>query len=236
MLNILIIEKNLNYAVSIMNYLNKSNLNIRIYNITSNFIQAIDILNANNDIDIVLLDMNIIQNNLNKILSELTNKELYKNSFIILNDKTNYTNNLCFDDLIYDILDKNIPFENLIIKLNLLLNTKNETKLEKQIRDEILYLNYDISNKGTIYLIDAIKYIILNMPYKEFNNLKSEVYPKIAQKNHNSVHNIKSNIVRANDKMYKQCEINKLLKYFQFYEDRKPDIRTVIRTIINKIA
>lgn len=236
MLNILIIEKNLKYAVSIMNYLNKSNLNIRIYNITSNLTQAIDILNDKNDIDIVLLDINIIQNNLNKILNELTNKELYKNSFIILNDKTNYTNNLYFDDLIYDILDKNIPFENLIIKLNLLLNTKNETKLEKQIRNEILYLNYDISNKGTIYLIDAIKYIILNMPYKEFNNLKNEVYPKIAQKNHNSVHNIKSNIVRANDKMYKQCEINKLLKYFQFYEDRKPDIRTVIRTIINKIA
>lgn len=236
MLNILIVEKDLNYAVSIMNYLNKSNLNVRIYNITSNFTQTIDILNAKNDIDIVLLDMNIIQNNLNKILSKLTNKELYKNSFIILNDKTNYTSNLYFDDLIYDILDKNIPFENLIIKLNLLLNTKNETKLEKQIRDEILYLNYDISNKGTIYLIDAIKYIILNMPYKEFNNLKNEVYPKIAQKNHNSVHNIKSNIVRANDKMYKQCEINKLLKYFQFYEDRKPDIRTVIRTIINKIA
>lgn len=173
MLNILIVEKDLNYAVSIMNYLNKSNLNVRIYNITSNFTQTIDILNAKNDIDIVLLDMNIIQNNLNKILSKLTNKELYKNSFIILNDKTNYTSNLYFDDLIYDILDKNIPFENLIIKLNLLLNTKNETKLEKQIRDEILYLNYDISNKGTIYLIDAIKYIILNMPYKEFNNLKN---------------------------------------------------------------
>lgn len=164
MVNVLIIEDNIHYAIFMMNYLCQHNPDIRICNIISDGKEAINVLNRQKNIDIVLLDLNLPNYNGGEILEKIVNKEKYTDSIIVLSGE-----------------------------------------------------------------IDCLKKL-----YK--NNLISEVYPIIAKQNNDTVHNIKSNIIRANDKMYKQCEISKLLNYFNFCEDRKPDIRTVVRTIISKIT
>lgn len=236
MVNVLIIEDNIHYAIFIMNSLNKHNPNIRICNIICDGKKAIDFLNIQENIDIVLLDLNLPNYSGKEILEKINNKEKYANSIIVLSGELDYLSEIYKNNLIYDILYKNTDIERIIKSINSIVSNKNDFNIKKQITEELLYLNYDIANKGTIYLVDTIKYIILNMPNKEFNNLRSEVYPIIAKQNNDSIHNVRSNIARANDKMYKQCEITKLLDYFNFYEDKKPDIRTVVRTIINKIA
>lgn len=58
----------------------------------------------------------------------------------------------------------------------------------------------------------------------------------MAKKYNTSIHNVKSNINRANNLMYYNCDIEKLKKYFTFDIDVKPKIKTVINTVINKIS
>ena len=56
MVNILIADDNVDYAISLMNYINKQNNKIRVCNIARDGKEAIHMLNTNNDIDIILLD------------------------------------------------------------------------------------------------------------------------------------------------------------------------------------
>lgn len=84
-------------------------------------------------------------------------------------------------------------------------------------------------------MIDAINYIQSN-PNKYLDNLKKDVYPIIASHSNESVHNIKCYIHRETNEMYVRCESKKLQKYFAYDEDMKPNVKTVINTIINKIA
>ena len=106
--------------------------------------------------------------------------------------------------------------------------------LKNKIIKELLYLGYDMSHKGTEYLADCINYVVTNN-YKYFENLEKEIYPIIAQKYNANVRNIKSNIIRANNEMYCECEVEKLKNYFNFSKDHKPKIKVVIKTILNKI-
>ena len=112
---------------------------------------------------------------------------------------------------------------------------KRKENIKNAIIQELLYLGYDLSRKGTQYLIETIEYII-NTPLKDTSNLEKNVYPIIAKKYNVSIYNIKSNINRANNEMYCVCEVKKLKKYFNLEIDMKPKIKLVINIVINKIT
>ncbi len=240
MVNILIVDDNLNYAIQLMNYINTKNNNIKVISIAENGKKALNILNSRQDIDIILLDLKMPICTGNELISSLGNNDRYNNSIIVISGEIENIRQLHTSNMIYSILYKSIDMNGIIYKINELVKVKNTNKKESRIKDkiinEVLELNYDISNVGTQYLINAIEYILINMPNKEFNKLQTEVYPFVAKFNSTSVHNVKNNIVRATNKMYYQCEIEKLKKYFCYSNDIKPDTRTVIRTIINKVS
>lgn len=236
MVNFLIVDDNMNYAISLMNYINKNNSNIRVCNIAVNGKNAIELLNSpQENIDIILLDLKLPLYDGIEILQKIKYKEKYKESFIIISGELNLANKIYKNEMIYTILNKLYTLEEITEKIEELVKIKDEDNLKEKIINELLYLNYDISNIGTIYLIEVIKYIILKKPNKESNNLTKEIYPIIAKRYKDTVHNIKSNIERASNRMYYHCEMNKLQKYFNYNEDMKPNVKTIITTIINKI-
>ena len=103
------------------------------------------------------------------------------------------------------------------------------------IVQELTYLEYDLSLKGTQYLINTIE-IISNGEYGEVYNLEKDVYPIITDLYNSTVHNIKNNINRANNSMYIKCEIGKLKNYFGFSIDEKPKTKEIINTVIRKLS
>lgn len=70
---------------------------------------------------------------------------------------------------------------------------------------------FNISNKGTIYLIDVLEIIYNSNNYlKMMLNLENNVYLIIAQKYNTKVSTLKSDIVKATERMYKlRCERTK---------------------------
>ena len=56
MVNILIADDNIDYAVNLMNYISKENNNIKVCNIAKNGKETLEILNLKDNIDIILLD------------------------------------------------------------------------------------------------------------------------------------------------------------------------------------
>ena len=134
MVNILIADDNVDYAITLMNYINEKNDNIRVCNIAKDGKETINILNTDNNIDVILLD--------------------YK-----------------------------MPFY-------------NGNQVVNKIINELFYLNYDISQRGTQYLVSTIEYICLNNDY--INNLEKYVYPIIAKFYNATPNNVKCRIHKKN--------------------------------------
>lgn len=240
MINILIADDNLYYAKTLMDYVNNINNNIRICNIVIDGKELIDILNSCQNIDVILLDVNMPIYNGLQVLKMLSKEARikYKKSFIMISgssivdeiepDKSN---------LIYNALSKKQDMSDIIYEIKKLIeykNNKNIHLIRQKILNEISYLGYNPSYKGTKYLADAIQYTIIHNNMN-LDNLNRDVYPFLAQKYEQSIHNIKCNINRANLYMYYNCNSDRLREYFSYYDDEKPNTKTIIITIMHKV-
>lgn len=236
MANILIADDNIDYAINLMNYINEDNDIIRVCNITKDGRETINILNNENNIDIILLDYKMPIYNAQEILQSISNKQKYIKSCIIISGDYGSIK-LQNNELVYSIIFKSVMMKDIKTKILQLVEYKDEIKkdanLTNKIINEMLYLGYDISHKGTKYLIDTIKYVYSNP--NSLDNLEKYVYHNVARKYEETVYNIKCRINKANTFMYCNCKIERLKEYFKFDIDTKPKIKTVITMIINHI-
>lgn len=238
MINVLIADDNVEYAINLMNYINKKNENIKVYNIAKNGKETLEILNSKNNIDVILLDYNMPIYNGGQVLEQIVNKNQYNNSFIIISGELESSIKFRENEMIHSIIYKTIDMDEIIKKINELFIYKETIKQSKMLKSkitaELLYLGYDISHKGTNYLIKVIEYVALN-PNNDLEKLEKNIYPQIATFYNDSVHNIKCRIINATTVMYCNCEMEKLKEYFHLAIDIKPKIKTIINTIVNKI-
>lgn len=236
MINVLIADDNVEYAVNLMNYINRKNENIKICNITKDGKETLEILNQKNDIDVVLLDYKMPFYNGKQIMEKIKNKSRYQDSIIIISGEIKSSIKLCQNEMVHSLIFKTTSMDEILMRIDELFEYKENSKkidiLKNSITEELLYLGYDISHKGTQYLVRVIEYIITN-PMMELEKLE-KIYSKIATIYNTSSSNIKCRINKATTEMYYNCDIEKLKKYFNFDTDIKPKVRTVINTIIIK--
>lgn len=238
MLNVFIADNNINYAINLMNHINNKNNEIRVCNIAKNGKEVLEILNSENNIDVILLDYKMLSYNGELILERIVNKSKYIDSIVIISGKLEPFENMKKSEMIHSIIYKTTELEKMIERINQFFEYKKLMKKDKLLRNniinELLYLGYDISHKGTQYLIKTISYIATN-PNNNVKKLEKEIYPKIAEIYNDSVHNIKCRINSATNAMYCNCEVNRLKNYFKFETDTKPKIKTIINIIIENI-
>ncbi len=76
-------------------------------------------------------------------------------------------------------------------------------------------------------------YILYKMDDDGSCDLKSEVYPIVAQKYNSSVNNVKCDIRNATDKMYYDCEQEIVSKYVE--DNAKPTPKMVIKAVLKRL-
>ena len=189
MVNILIVDNKIDFAMSLINLLNK-NENIRVCAIAKNANEATKIIKENNNISAILLNLSI--KNV-KFLDSLKNNRKYQKSCI---DKRSKICNFINNNSIYTLIDKCEKKEVILSVINEFIyrkmTYKREEKIKNKIFNEISYLGFDITHKGTKYLLESIEYIILN-PEKEVSKLERDIYPVLSKKYGESIHNIRCN-------------------------------------------
>lgn len=182
MINLLIIEKDICFAVKLMNYLNNYNKNIRVCNIIEDLSTVFKILNNRNDIDIILLNSNLYSCIEKKLLNNIIDKEK-NNKLIVLLSENEEKNCKIEEEILYAITYRNCDLIRIANKIEKLAKYKDMTtnkKLYKEkITNQLLYLGYDISLKGTQYLIDTTSYVFFNQDKEE--KLEKTIYPRIAK-------------------------------------------------------
>ncbi len=144
MINVLIADDNIEYAVNLMNYINEKNKNIKICKITKNGKETLEFLNLNNDIDVVLLDYKMPFYNGIQILGKIKNKSKYFGSIIIISGELDSIAQLLKNEMIHSVIFKTTSMERIIKRINELFEYKEENKkiymMINNIVNELLYL------------------------------------------------------------------------------------------------
>lgn len=240
MVNILIADDNLYYAKVLMNIINNSINNVKVVNIATDGKETIEELNNYNNIDVILLDLKMpVISGLDIMRKFDENKrKKFKNSIIVISGEADMIAKIRDEDMVYSCINKSCSMSDIIEKVKEIVNYKEKKKNTKQLR-KIIYkelqdIGYNLSHKGTIYLIDAI-ILVYNKKLKDELNLKRDIYPILSKKYNKPVQSIKNNMIKATDYMDSTCTIEKKKKYFSFNDNSKITVKLVIFTILNNI-
>lgn len=236
MVNILIATNDINIIKRLTNEIITNNYDIRIAKISNNSQETVDILN-NTNIDIIFLDLKMVGNNLNVIVEKLNDnkKEKYKDSIIIMSETFNKIQNIARNCMIGGYILQEADRDEVIYKVNKVVEKKDIEVKRKAIIKELEYINYNTDYKGTNYLIDTILQVYRNRNLI-MENLQKDVYPIISEIYKKSVNTIRCNIRHATECMYCECDIKKLNEYFGIIDDERPSTKDVIYTVLSKIS
>lgn len=234
MLDMIVIAENKNNGIKLINKICANNKNIRFYSLFINQNEAINILEKVK-VDFLILEINFENSFGKEILEYLikNDKKEYFNSVIILSNRL-ITNN----PFVFECLNKPINIMKLFNCLNRLCDYKGCTDESLVVRSKIsnylVYLNYNLSHFGTMYLIETIFEIYYKKDYLG-DDIKNNIYSVLAKRYNKSINTIYTDIKQATASMYEKRNEKILVDFFKLKECRKPKVTQVIFTILNKL-
>lgn len=183
--------------------------------------------------DVLLLDLDLPKMNgidiINNICLDETEKK--KNNIIIISGNTELRYNLFNTSKIFRIMPKPVDFNDVISTIKEIATENNYIPIvEKEIRNFLFSLNFNLYTDGTRYLIDAIKLGSENI--KLVRNIKT-LYDEVAELHSTSSNTIKWGIRNAIETMNHNTTKHEINKIFHINYDKKMTPKYFIPLVIS---
>ena len=183
--------------------------------------------------DVLLLDLDLPKMNgidiINNICLDETEKK--KNNIIIISGNTELRYNLFNTSKIFRIMPKPVDFNDVISTIKEIATENNYIPIvEKEIRNFLFSLNFNLYADGTIYLIDAIKLGSENI--RLVRNIKT-LYDEVAELHSTSSNTIKWGIRNAIETMNHNTTKHEINKIFHINYDKKMTPKYFIPLVIS---
>lgn len=208
MIKTLVVDDDLHFSKNMLNCVINKFKNIQVLYITTTYKECMNIL-YNNQIDLIFLDLLLPDNNGMKIIEELKFMNvLQKTRIIVVSGDVNLISQLYGHDNICEVINKLESYDVMLSKIERTISKidyeNNFKKIEKFIYLEISNMGYNMKYKGTQYIIEAIIYIYEKNNWDFVDNLEQNVYKYISYKHKKSINNIKTNIIKATNKIKRE--------------------------------
>lgn len=183
--------------------------------------------------DVLLLDLDLPKMNgidiINNICLDETEKK--KNNIIIISGNSELRYNLFNTSKIFRIMPKPVDFNDVISTIKEIVTENNYIPIvEKEIRNFLFSLNFNLYADGTRYLIDAIKLGSENI--KLVRNIKT-LYDEVAELHSTSSNTIKWGIRNAIETMNHNTTKHEINKIFHINYDKKMTPKYFIPLVIS---
>lgn len=183
--------------------------------------------------DVLLLDLDLPKMNgidiINNICLDETEKK--KNNIIIISGNTELRYNLFNTSKIFRIMPKPVDFNDVISTIKEIATENNYIPIvEKEIRNFLFSLNFNLYADGTRYLIDAIKLGSENI--RLVRNIKT-LYDEVAELHSTSSNTIKWGIRNAIETMNHNTTKYEINKIFHINYDKKMTPKYFIPLVIS---
>lgn len=183
--------------------------------------------------DVLLLDLDLPKMNGIDIINNicLDEFEKKKNNIIIISGNTELRYNLFNTSKIFRIMPKPVDFNTVISTIKEIATENNYIPIvEKEIRNFLFSLNFNLYADGTRYLIDAIKLGSENI--RLVRNIKT-LYDKVAELHSTSSNTIKWGIRNAIETMNHNTTKHEINKIFHINYDKKMTPKYFIPLVIS---
>ena len=199
---LVILEDDLDFAISLMNHINNTHANIVVSNIFSDGDKGLAFIKET-DPQIILLDLKLIGKNGIEIIKEL---EDCSGKVIVVSGVAEMVYEaLKLEKVIYKILTKPLDFERLDELLSEISNSK-DILIHKFIKEQLQKYGLKVANTSVNYLKDCI-YLAIKYP-NLLKNMEKNLYAKVATSYTDvSIENIKWAIQKLITSNIKQEEI-----------------------------
>ena len=185
--------------------------------------------------DILILDLNMPNKDGIEVLETLctlNTTEAKKCNIIVVSGKlSQYT--FKYVSKIYQVFQKPFDLPAILDSIYEIYEiNNNKPNCRKFCEDTFLQLGFNFTSIGTKYLIDSILYLYDN---NISNFSMNDIYKEISIRNNTSFRNIKWNIEKSINSMYRFSRKEDLLEFFPYYDERKPTPKYIISMLLYKL-
>lgn len=183
--------------------------------------------------DVLLLDLDLPKMNGIDIINNicLDESERKKNNVIIVSGNADLRYNLFNTSKIFRIMPKPVNFDDVISTIKEIVTDNSYIPIvEKELRNFLFSLNFNLYADGTRYLIDAIKLGYENI--KLVRNIKT-LYDDVAELHSTSSNTIKWGIRNAIETMNHNTTKHEINKIFHINYDKKMTPKYFIPLVIS---
>ena len=183
--------------------------------------------------DVLLLDLDLPKMNGIDIINNicLDESERKKNNVIIVSGNADLRYNLFNTSKIFRIMPKPVNFDDVISTIKEIVTDNSYIPIvEKELRNFLFSLNFNLYAEGTRYLIDAIKLGYENI--KLVRNIKT-LYDEVAELHSTSSNTIKWGIRNAIETMNHNTTKHEINKIFHINYDKKMTPKYFIPLVIS---
>lgn len=183
--------------------------------------------------DVLLLDLDLPKMNGIDIINNicLDESERKKNNVIIVSGNADLRYNLFNTSKIFRIMPKPVNFDDVISTIKEIVTDNSYIPIvEKELRNFLFSLNFNLYADGTRYLIDAIKLGYENI--KLVQNIKT-LYDEVAELHSTSSNTIKWGIRNAIETMNHNTTKHEINKIFHINYDKKMTPKYFIPLVIS---
>lgn len=220
MINVLIAEDDIKQSIRISNTIYSSDVRcIGILNEGTRVYERLKELNP----EILILDLRLPGKNGLEILEEIENDSELSTKVIVYSGDMGYITLSAKYKCISNFFSKFTPPEQLKLELERIADENSNEKIENRVRNMLNSLGFSYALKGTRLINECIIYAIENNE-ENINN----VYEKIAEKNHENVFTLKSDINTAIKNMWRYADKSKTKKILRLSDYDKPSTKGII--------
>ncbi len=232
---LIILEDNLEFSRSLLNYIVERNKKIQLWSLAIDGEEIIEKINLLREDDILLMDLGLPKINGIEVIEQLAkNKEQLPHIIVMSGNVDLWSKLKNYTSYIYAAIGKPFALKRVAEMIDEITYSTDQRRYEKLVKEELRKFEMNITTIGYDYIVDAI---MLSLQDENLlKDMKNRLYKSISIKNNNiNPTNIKWTIEKNIKSMVRYTSSKVTKEYFHVEAREKIAPKLFVSTVVNNL-
>lgn len=233
---LIILEDNLEFSRSLLNYIIDKNKKIQLWSVAIDGEEIIDKIDLLKEDDILLMDLGLPKINGIEVIKQLVERKEHIPHIIVMSGNLNLWEKLRdYASYIHTAIGKPFALSRIVNIIDKITYETEQKSYEELVKQELRKFDMNVTTLGYAYIVDAITLTLENNDL--LKDMKNALYKSISIKN-NGINptNIKWTIEKSLKSMKRYTSTNIMKSYFHVQSREKLTTKLFIATIVENLS